>query len=143
MEGKSKLARTAWSGAPAPRFVNNDPVAAERSYTTAHALHTATAWSGATLQEGYWGSTQESGLLLRGHGCVRGTRRERGGYSLSPATAAGPARGAPPCLRPPWLRESSSSLPARAAPTLGSTSCTVRHSETTGVTNRTADTRAK
>lgn len=78
MKGKSKLARTAWSGAPAPRFVNNDPAAAERSYTTAHARHTATAWSGATLQEGYLGSTQESGLLLRGLGCVRRTRRERG-----------------------------------------------------------------
>ena len=122
-EGKSKLARTAWSGAPAPCFVNNDHVATEHSYSTAHALHTVTTWLGATLQEECVGSTQESGVLLRGHSCVHQTRRERGDYRVSPATAAGPTRGAPPCLQSLWLLESSSSLPAGAAPTLGSTNC--------------------
>ena len=44
--GENKLAKTVSSGSLAPRFVNNDCVAAERIYPTAHARHEVPAWSG-------------------------------------------------------------------------------------------------
>ena len=52
MQGKSKFAKMVWSGslipqplALAPRFVDNDYVTAEITYSTVHACHKVLAWS--------------------------------------------------------------------------------------------------
>ena len=47
--GESRLAKMAYSGSLASRFVNNDYVTAEIIYSTAHMRHKVLAWSRATL----------------------------------------------------------------------------------------------
>ena len=52
MSGKSKLAKMAWSGsltlAFVPRFINNDYVTAEITYSPAHARHQVLTWTRTT-----------------------------------------------------------------------------------------------
>ena len=45
--GDSKLAKMAYPGSLASRFVNNDYVTAEIIYSTAHVHHKELAWTGA------------------------------------------------------------------------------------------------
>ena len=44
--GETKLSKTVCSGSLAPRFVNNDCVAAEITHSMAHVHHEAPVWSG-------------------------------------------------------------------------------------------------
>ena len=111
------------SGSLALCFVNKDYVTAESICSTAHAHHEVLTWSRTTLCSLYMSSSLKVARLLPHHSCVHFVSQEERGivpcYVVSTATVAAPARKEYMCLQFLWLLESSSSLLARALPTLG------------------------
>lgn len=78
------------SSSLAPRFVNNDCVAAERVYLTAHARHEVPAWSGVQCcgQMGVPPTKQQHSCWITA--VSRWVSHERRENSVSAATAACP-----------------------------------------------------
>ena len=91
--GDSKLAKMAYPGSLASRFVNNDYVTAEIICSTAYVCHEVLTWLWATLcGTPVPAPPIKPWELLLYHSCVRWVSQERREHSVSAAMAAVSAR---------------------------------------------------